>query len=137
VQFAVVQATHWNSVFVADLAAERARLGEANVVRFARHPAAYDTGPGREISAMLLVAKPNRLGGDATAAVIDRPLRRHPSHRFLESLRARRLDIVILCGACPSATASPSSSVKTLSRKLASTLSASVAINVFLTARFV
>ena len=33
VQVAVVQATDWNGVFVADLAAEGARLGEAKVVQ--------------------------------------------------------------------------------------------------------
>jgi len=104
VQFAVVQATDGNGVFVADLATERARLGEADVVRFARRPAADDAGLGCDISAVLLVAKPNRLGGDATAAVIDWLLRqnhrgrRRSIHRLHESLRAGGLDIVILCG---------------------------------------
>jgi hypothetical protein len=52
-----MQATDWHGVLVADLAAERARLSEANVVRFARGPAAYDAGLGREISAVHFVAK--------------------------------------------------------------------------------
>ena len=60
VQFAVVETTEWNRVLIADLAAERTRLSEANVVRFARRPAAHNAGLGREISTMLLVAKPNR-----------------------------------------------------------------------------
>ena len=48
-----------NGVFVADLAAERTRLGEANVVCFARRPAAYDAGLGCHIFAVLLVAQPD------------------------------------------------------------------------------
>ena len=66
-QFAVVQPTDWNGVFVADLAAKRTRLGEANVVCFARRPAAYDAGLGREISAVLPIAKPDGFCGHATA----------------------------------------------------------------------
>jgi hypothetical protein len=41
VQFMVVQATDWNGVLVANFAAERTPLSEANVVRFAQRPAAY------------------------------------------------------------------------------------------------
>jgi hypothetical protein len=69
VEFAVVQATDWNCVFVADFAAERARLGKVDAVRFARRSAAHDVGLGREISAVLFVAKPDGPGGDATAPI--------------------------------------------------------------------
>ena len=48
-------------VFVADLAAERARLGEANVMRFGRRPAADDAGLSGDELAVLLVAQANGL----------------------------------------------------------------------------
>jgi len=102
VQLAMVQATDGNGGLVADLAAERTRLSEANVVRFARRPTAYDAGLGREISAVFLVAKPDRFCGDATVAVANRLLRqndlgrRRSIHHFHESLPVRRLDIIIL-----------------------------------------
>jgi hypothetical protein len=49
VQFTAVQATDWQGIFIADLAAEGARLGEAKVVRFARRPASA-AGDAREMS---------------------------------------------------------------------------------------
>jgi hypothetical protein len=67
----------WNGVFVADLAAKRTRLGEANVVCFARRPAAYDAGLGREIPTMLPIAKPDRLCSHATSATTSRLLRQN------------------------------------------------------------
>jgi hypothetical protein len=97
-----MQATDWNGVLVADLAAERAWLSEANVVRFARGPAAYDAGLGCDIFAVFPVAKPDRFCGDAAAAATSRLLRqndrgRRRINRFDESLGARRLNIIILC----------------------------------------
>jgi hypothetical protein len=55
-----------DGVFVADLAAERARLSETKVVRFARRAAAYDARLGRDILAVLLVAETNGLPDNAT-----------------------------------------------------------------------
>jgi hypothetical protein len=46
----------WDCVFVADLSAEGARLGEANVMRFGGRPAADDAGLSRDELAVLLVA---------------------------------------------------------------------------------
>jgi len=99
-----MEAADGNREFVADLAAERARLSEANLVRFAWRPAAHNAWLGREIPTMLSVAKPNRLGGHATAMATSRFLRqndggrRRSIHRFRESLAARRHDAIILCG---------------------------------------
>jgi hypothetical protein len=95
VQFAVVQATKGNRVLVADLAAERTWLSKANVVRFARRPTAYDAGLGREISAVLLVAKPDRFGGDAKA-VNNRLLQQNDEG--LAVLAVARPHAIILCG---------------------------------------
>ena len=81
-QLAMMEATNWDGVFVADFAAERARLGKANVMRLARRPAADDARPGCYIFAVLLVAQANGLDRNvATAravgpAVEDRGLRR-------------------------------------------------------------
>ena len=54
-------------VFVADLAAERAGLGEANVMGFGWRPAANDAGLGGDELAMLLVAQANGLRRNASA----------------------------------------------------------------------
>ena len=54
-------------VFVADLAAERAGLGEANVMRFGWRPAADDAGLRGDELAVLLVAQANGLRRNATA----------------------------------------------------------------------
>jgi hypothetical protein len=61
VQFAVVQATDRDRVFVADLSANRTRLGEANVVRFGRRAAANDAGLGGDELAVFLVAQAKSL----------------------------------------------------------------------------
>ena len=63
-----MEAADGNRVFVADLAAERTRLGEANVVCFARGPPAHDAGLGCDIFAVLLVAKPDRFDKYAATA---------------------------------------------------------------------
>ena len=49
----------WDCVFVADLAAERARLGEANVMRFGRSPTANNAGLRGDELAVLLIAQAN------------------------------------------------------------------------------
>jgi hypothetical protein len=49
----------------ANLAAEGSGLGEANVTRLARRPAADDAGLPGDKFAMLLVAQANGLGGHA------------------------------------------------------------------------
>jgi hypothetical protein len=54
-EFAVMKAANWDGVFVANLAAEGSRLGEANVMRLAWRPAADDARLRRDESAMLLV----------------------------------------------------------------------------------
>jgi hypothetical protein len=55
-------------IFVADLPAERAWLGEANMMRFRRRPAADNTGLTGDELAVLFVAQANGLCVDATAA---------------------------------------------------------------------
>ena len=63
-----MQATDWHGVLVADLAAERARLGKANVMRLARRPSADDAGLGCYIFGVLLVAQANGLDRNAGTA---------------------------------------------------------------------
>src|SRR5271166_7177853 len=53
-------------VLVADLSTERARLGETNVMRCGRHPAAVDAWLRGDEFAVLLVAQPNGLRHNAT-----------------------------------------------------------------------
>ena len=55
-------------VFVADLSAERAGLGKANVMRFGRRPAADNAWLRGDELAVLLVAQTNGLRRNATAA---------------------------------------------------------------------
>ncbi len=76
-----MEAADGDRVFVAHLATEGARLGEANVVRFAGRPAAYDARLGREIPTMLPVAKPDCFCGHATAAVTKRLMRQNDRGR--------------------------------------------------------
>ena len=97
----MVEATDGDGVLVTDLAAERARLGVANVMRFAGRSAAYNAGLGGEMSAVFLVAKTNRLRGDV--AMANRVLRQNDRgrRRSLDpdaSLGARRNDAIILGG---------------------------------------
>ena len=63
----MMEATDWNNVLVADFSAERARLGEAEVMRLAWRPAADHAGLRCDELAMLLVAEAYRLGRHATA----------------------------------------------------------------------
>ena len=57
----------WDRVFVADLAAERAGLGKANVMRFGGRAAADDAGLRGDEFAVLLVAQTDGLRRNATA----------------------------------------------------------------------
>jgi hypothetical protein len=67
-QFAMMEPADRDRVFVADLAAQRARLSEPKVMGFSRRSAADHAGLHRDVRAVLLVAQANRLGGDAAAA---------------------------------------------------------------------
>ena len=67
-----------NRIFVADLSTERTRLGKANVVRFARRPAADEARLRRNKSAVLLVPQANGLG-DETPRVPRRLIAQGPS----------------------------------------------------------
>jgi hypothetical protein len=60
VQFAVMKPTDRDGVFVADFPAEGSGLGEANVMRFARHAPADDARLGGDEPAMFLVAHQGR-----------------------------------------------------------------------------
>jgi hypothetical protein len=73
VQFAVVEATDRNRIFIADFPTERPGLGEANVTRLAWRPAADDRGLRGDEFAMLLVAQSNGLGGHATRPRLNGP----------------------------------------------------------------
>ena len=66
VQFAVMEPTDWNRIFVADLSTKRTRLGKANMVRFARRPATNDAGLRRNIFTVLLLTQANGLGDETT-----------------------------------------------------------------------
>src|ERR1700722_9708227 len=57
----MVEAADWDRVLVADLAVERARLSNANVVRFGGSAAADDAGSRRDEFAVLLVAQTDGL----------------------------------------------------------------------------
>jgi hypothetical protein len=140
VQIAVVQPADRNRVFVADLTAERAGLGETNVVGFGRRAAINDAGLRGDELAVLFVAQPNGLGRNAATARAsprqDDKSRRWVLNRRNEGLsvgirpvlcRCRRLDVGASVG---------TSIVASLSRKPASTRSASATISVFLAARF-
>jgi hypothetical protein len=65
-QITVMKSADGNRVFVADLAAERARLGEANVMGLGGCAAADDAGLRGDELAVLLVAQTNGLSGNAT-----------------------------------------------------------------------
>jgi len=62
-----MQSTDRDRVLVADLAAKRARLGEADMVRFAWRATANDARLRRDELAVLLVSQADGLGGDASA----------------------------------------------------------------------
>ena len=61
-QFAVVQATEWNSKFVTDLAAQRPRLGKPKVMGIDRRPATYQARLPRDKFAMFRVSEANGFG---------------------------------------------------------------------------
>ena len=67
VQFPVMEPADGNCVFVANLSAERARLGEANVMRFRGCPAADDTGLRGDELAVFFVTQANGFRRYATA----------------------------------------------------------------------
>ena len=62
----MMEATEGNRVLVADLSAERPWLGEAEMMRLARRPAADHTGLRGDELAMLLVAEADHFGRHAT-----------------------------------------------------------------------
>lgn len=68
VQIAVMKSAYGDGEFVADFAAECARLGKANVMRFGRHPAADNARLQGDELAVLFVAEANGLRRNATTA---------------------------------------------------------------------
>jgi hypothetical protein len=73
VKFTMVDPAERNREFVADPAAEGARLGEAQVVRIGRHTTAHEARLACDKLAVLLVAQPNAFLEDRSAlAVRDR-----------------------------------------------------------------
>ena len=74
-QFAVVKPANRDRILVAHLAAERAGLGKADVMRFGWGSAADEARLGRDELAMLLVAQANGLRLDSTPVVVGRPIR--------------------------------------------------------------
>ena len=85
----MVEAADRNRVLVADLSSERARLGEADVMRLGGGPAADDAGLSGDELAVLLVAQPDRLGHEA--APIRLAFLRRLGEKFCDRRRARRL----------------------------------------------
>ena len=67
-QFAMMKPTDRDGVFVADLAAERARLGKAKVMGFRGRPATDHAGLRGDKFAVLFVTQPDGLGRESTAA---------------------------------------------------------------------
>ena len=67
-QFPVMEPADRNCVFVADFSPQRARLGEANVMRFGGRPAANDAGLEGDKLAVLLIAQANGFRRNASAA---------------------------------------------------------------------
>ena len=70
VEFAVVEATERNGKFVADPAAEGARLGKAQMVRIGRHTTAHKARLACYKLSVLLVAQPDAFLEDRPACVI-------------------------------------------------------------------
>jgi hypothetical protein len=68
VQLAMVDATHRNGELVADLAAERPRLGKTQMVRIGGGAAAHDAGLRGDEFAVVLVSQPNGLGRHVATA---------------------------------------------------------------------
>src|SRR5271166_4439451 len=61
-----METANGDRILVADFATERARLGQAYVMRLARHPSAHDAGLSRDKLAVLLVAQSDGFLGWAT-----------------------------------------------------------------------
>ena len=68
VQLAVMDTTHRNSEFVADLPAERPRLGKAQMMGIGGRATAYHAWLAGHEFAMVVVAQPNGLGRHAATA---------------------------------------------------------------------
>ena len=68
VDLAVMEPADWHGELVADLAPERTGLGKAQVMGIGRRTTAHEARLGRDEPAVLLVAQPDCLCGDAAAA---------------------------------------------------------------------
>ena len=64
----MVKSANRDRVLVGDLPSERARLGETNVMRFARNSAADDARLCRNVFAVELVTQPNCLWSEASVS---------------------------------------------------------------------
>ena len=73
VEFAMVAAAERHGELVADFGAERPRLGEADVVRVGRGPAAQDARLGGDVAQMVLVTNPSGLTQNQHALVDPAP----------------------------------------------------------------
>ena len=67
-QFAMVKPADRNGIFVADLPAQRARLGKTKVMGFRRCSAADHAGLRGDEFAVLFITQPDGLGREATLA---------------------------------------------------------------------
>ena len=137
-----MEAADGDGVFIADLAAESARLGEANVMRLARRAATDDAWLRGDVLAVLLVAQADGLGRNATVVRAGGPGQKNwVSGGVINRGGERFFDRRIGFSASPDCDSSGRSAdveliVASLSRKRASTRSASAAISLFFAARF-
>ena len=137
-----MQATDGDGVFIADLSAESARLGEANVVSFTGRPAAHNARLQGDELAVLLVAQAYGLRRNRAAAQFCRAGQGDWScggvfHRSKESRPDERSGFQRRGADRGHSSRAPDASiVASLSRKPASTRSASASISVFLAPRF-
>ena len=138
----MMDAADWDRILVADFSAERARLGETNVMCLGRRPAAGHTWLRRNELAVLLVTRqmvfaarrgPRVLPGPERMIVVAVPSAGDATRGL--PLRSQAFS-AIAASSCPSAAADAPSIVASLLRKPASTRSASAEIKVFLAARF-
>ena len=139
----MMEATDRNSVLVAHLSAECARLGEAEMMRLARRPAADHAGLRCDELAMLLVAESDRFGRHATTRSlcgvgsqcrgVERTMNGSP-------FAADGFSAIAVSGSASTGELSlpedSSTIADSFSRKLASTRSASCSVSVFLAGRF-
>ena len=131
----MMEAADWDRVFVADLAAERAGLSKANVVRFGGRAAADDAGLRRDEFAVLLVAQTDGLRLEAASDDCRCRSGRLEDRRGLCFASACSLLGLPTASDIPAPTC-PSSIAASRSRKLASTVSASAGVKVFFAGRF-